>query len=503
MAKQPFLATLRGRLVRGWPTIASFILYSLAFPPANFGLLILVALVPWFAHLRTLSNRDAWRSGLAFGFLFYLFQMYWLIPFVGKWTSTSMALIPWLLAPMVGCWYFGFAALMIRKCYASRRLWLIPLVWAGVEVIRTYFPLIAFPWGLAATPLWFVPQLIQAASVGQIYLVSAWVVLVNVVLVEFGVGPTGHDPTSRDKSLRQQAMRPAFRLGYVAAALMLLSVLRSMQPSVGDVMRIGIGQPGVDLAFSSRDDQERGLMEAIPILASEAQARGCKLLILPEGLTVAGDQYPPPTPFPADPPLPTLLGGQRGTNPRFQSAFGWDGKKWRWADKTRLVIFGEYVPFRDYLPFLDAFKLPAGDLHPATQVTSVDFEGLRVGPLLCFEAQFPNVAQSQVDNRSRLLAVMSNDDWYLDSSAPEQLEAGSIFRAIESGLPLARAASSGYTMAVDSRGRILDRAPLRERTLLVVDMRVPAEPESFPGRFTFPWICLASLPLAFLPPKRA
>jgi apolipoprotein N-acyltransferase len=165
-----------------------------------------------------------------------------------------------------------------------------------------------------------------------------------------------------------------------------------------------------------------------------------------------------------------------------QSAFAYDGK-WSYADKTRLVIFGEYVPFREYLPFLDSFRLPGGDLTPGDRVKALSV----VGPILCFEALFPDVALQQQVNGARLLAVMSIDDWYMGTNAPEQLRAASIWRAVECGLPLVRSAGLGFTLACNSRGRVIAEAPLGEQVPLRVELRVPVEGDGFPGRGWVPW----------------
>lgn len=475
------------RLKYGWPTLASVALYSLAFPPTNLGFLILVALVPWLNHLRKMNPKQAFWSGLAFGMMFYLFQMFWIVPFVGRWTSVGMALIPWALCPLIGGWYFAVVGWLLQRCFAKNVAWLIPLVWAGVEAGRSYFPLLAFPWGLAATPLWFIPQLIQSAALGTIFMVSAWVVLVNVTIANLLVRTV--DPKPGKKGPKME--RVTGRMVFVAASLLVLSVFRYSQGAPGEIVRVGVGQPGVDLAFQSRDKQEQGLEQEVPWLAEQAVEKECRFLVLPEGLTFGGDSLPPRTPFLGNPPLPTLIGGQRGRSPSYQSAYAYSDGKWSFADKTRLVIFGEFVPFREYLPFLSGFRLPTGDLKEGDWVRAVELGGIKVGPLVCFEALFPNIAQAQTDNGSRLLAVMSNDDWYMDSNAPEQLKAASIFRAVESGLPLVRAASNGYTLAVDSRGRVLGQVPVKTTRLLVSEVPIPASSDAFRFRWVFPWLCAA------------
>lgn len=467
------------------PAVSSAALYALAFPPANLFLLVFVALVPWFSSLRSATPKAAWRSGLFFGWLFWMFHLWWLVPFVGRWTgSWFLGLVPWLLAPTLGIWYFGLLGWLVQRSYAARLGWLVPVVWAGVEVLRSYFPVLAFPWGLLATPLWLEPAFMQFAKVGTIFGVSALVALVNWAVAEampLGVG------TNPCPSIGPRALIP-MALGVALANLLPTLWLRERE--TGTMIPITVGQPGVDLAFGKPSESQTALADACSALIATASSNGSRFLVLPEGLTTGGSTLPPRAPFELPPAVPVVFGGTRSDGGlTHQSAFAYDGE-WSFVDKTRLVIFGEFVPLRGFLPFLQAFNLPTGDLTPGDRVRSLGLAGVRVGPLLCFEALFPDLAWKQADDGARLLAVLSIDDWYMGSSAPDQLLAGSVWRAVESGLPLVRSASMGHSVAVDASGNIVGRIPLGERRAMRVEVRVPPVPETFAFRKAFPLLAL-------------
>ena len=145
------------------------------------------------------------------------------------------------------------------------------------------------------------------------------------------------------------------------------------------------------------------------------------------------------------------------------------------------MVFGEYVPGRDYIPFLTEFKLPTGDLTPGEKVSSVSVGGMNVGPLLCFEGLFPDVAISQARNDVQLLAIMALDDWYFGTPAPEQLMTAAVFRAVEAGVPVVRAAPLGYSMACQANGEVVGMAPLGKTVPLRVELTLPAHPDNFAG----------------------
>ena len=168
--------------------------------------------------------------------------------------------------------------------------------------------------------------------------------------------------------------------------------------------------------------------------------------------------------------------------------FAYDGE-WQYADKVRLVIFGEYVPFRDRLGFLSGFNLPAGDLHPGSEVTTLEVNGIRVGGLLCFEALFEEVAREHAANGAELLAVMSLDDWYQRTGAIEMLKAAAVLRAVENRLPVVRSAPLGPSLIVNERGQILAEASIGETTAVRAEVTV-APSRSVWLRYVFPWFAL-------------
>lgn len=453
----------------------------LAFPPFNFSLLVFVALVPWLKSLKDTDPKGALRSGLLFGTLFWLHQLFFLVPFVGKWTeSWLLGSIPWLLAPVLGAWYFAVLAWLIQRAFAIDRPWLVAFAWVTVEAGRSYFPGLSFPWGLLSTPLWTVPQLIQSAALGTQFLTSGWVAFVNVfvMLVFDGIG-------------RQRLLR----YGLWAFAPMLLSTWRFTQFQEGRPTSIMVGQPGLDFAFGSPEKLDNELPLVLEALSATAESSDVALLVLPEGLMRTPTVLPPEHPFLRLPRVPVLFGMSRShTDGKvFQSAYGFENGEWQVADKSRLVVFGEYVPFRDYIPFLEAMRLPAGDLSAGTKTTTMVLGGVRIGPIICFEALFSDIAAAQVTQGAQLLAVMSIDDWYMGTNAPEQLAANAIFRAVESGLPLVRSATLGTTMSVTARGQIVDLAEMKKPFGLRTTLLIPERSDSFALRESVPWLALPAM----------
>ena len=160
-------------------------------------------------------------------------------------------------------------------------------------------------------------------------------------------------------------------------------------------------------------------------------------------------------------------------------------------DKAHLVPFGEYVPLSKVLPLP---KITAGsvDFSPGPGPRTLDLPGLPpVSPIICYEAIFPGQVVDK-EHRPAWLLNITNDGWFGISAGPYQHFAAARLRAIEEGLPLARAANTGITAVVDPFGRVLMQLALGGRGYL--DSALP-KPISSPTPYALFGNMMAFLPL--------
>ncbi len=132
-------------------------------------------------------------------------------------------------------------------------------------------------------------------------------------------------------------------------------------------------------------------------------------------------------------------------------------------DKRHLVPFGEYLPLAPLLEPLGVRKLvplprgfAAGD-HPVTLPAG---SAGPAGPLICYEAIFPDLVASMLtlpSRRPKWLVNITNDAWFGRSIGRAQHLAAARLRSIEFGLPLVRVANTGLSAAYDGFGRPLIR----------------------------------------------
>lgn len=161
-------------------------------------------------------------------------------------------------------------------------------------------------------------------------------------------------------------------------------------------------------------------------------------------------------------------------------------------DKMHPVMFGEYVPFGDRLPFLYRLTpLPAG-LTPGTAPVVVEVSGFGLAPTICYETALPGAVRSLVrrltaaGRRPDVLVNLTNDGWFWGSSELDMHLAAGIFRAVEVRTPLVIAANTGFSAAIDGSGRLLARGPRRA----AAPLRVAVHPD---GRWS-PWLTAGTLP---------
>ncbi|SFJ94020.1 apolipoprotein N-acyltransferase [Celeribacter neptunius] len=138
------------------------------------------------------------------------------------------------------------------------------------------------------------------------------------------------------------------------------------------------------------------------------------------------------------------------------------GRPLRIYDKHHLVPFGEYMPFPGLLERigLRAFTAKNGygySAGPGVRLMDTGALGKTL-PLICYEAIFPR--DLRMTPRPDWLLQMTNDAWFGKFSGPQQALVQARFRSIETGLPMVRAANTGISALIDSRGHVQAQIPL-------------------------------------------
>jgi apolipoprotein N-acyltransferase len=160
-------------------------------------------------------------------------------------------------------------------------------------------------------------------------------------------------------------------------------------------------------------------------------------------------------------------------------------------DKIHRVPFGEYVPFRKYLPQWIVKRIDMNrDLVGGKDFSPLNIlPGVKAGISICFEDIFEYISRREALEGANLLLVITNDAWYPTSSEPDQHLANCVFRTIETGLPMIRCGNNSASCLIEPNGVISDclfkkevdgksrPAPeVRARRAGIINVQVPLKP---------------------------
>lgn len=148
--------------------------------------------------------------------------------------------------------------------------------------------------------------------------------------------------------------------------------------------------------------------------------------------------------------------------------------------KAHLVPYGEYLPMRDLLEPLGLSRLVAGsiDFWPGPGPRTLDLgDHGKAGIQICYEIVFSGQVVDR-GNRPDYIFNPSNDGWFGSFGPPQHL-AQARMRAIEEGLPVLRATTTGISAVIDPRGVVRQYLGNHERDRIDAVVPPPAAPTLF------------------------
>jgi len=429
-------------------------LASLAMPPAHCWILLPIAFSGFLILLENVKTaKTAFWLGWVFGFGYFLGGLYWLgngPRTLGMWFAIPFAAVG---LPLCLSFFPAFVSLITFQSVKTplARVFAFTAIWSISEWLRGHI-LTGFPWNLLGYA-WDTP-LLQVTSLVGIYGLTAITTLAACIFA------------SRHKA-------------WIASVLVGMGILWiwgdyrvtqaggiAQSEGLGVNLRIvqaSIPQQTKWLAEHFQENLERYL--ALSHLPAE---KPLAAVIWPEAsVTALVEESPPLLKILGEAAPPeglVLLGAPRETEGKLRTSMMALDNKGNWVgvyDKSHLVPFGEYMPFRSLLSFK---KLTYGDRDytPGPGIQTLSLPGLpSVSPLICYEAIFPCEV---VDGKSQpqWMLNLTNDAWYGQTPGPYQHLQIVRVRAIEEGIPLVRSANNGISAVIDSFGKILYRLELNE-----------------------------------------
>ncbi|MFI6516102.1 apolipoprotein N-acyltransferase [Spirillospora sp. NPDC050679] len=426
--------------------VAAGALPVLAFPRTDLGWAAWFALVPGMALMRSGSGREAAVRGWCFGTGYLLAALYWTLPNIGP----ALPLVALVFGAPWAVWGAAVRRLIPERPLAA--LLVLPSGWVAIELIRSW-PRLGGPWALLGASQWGSPAVLELARLGGVWLLSFVLVLVNTAVLLVVV---------------------TRRWRYLAAAALVgagPAVHATRDEPAGRTLRVALVQPGVVHGPAARFDAGERITAALPpvdLVVWGESSVGYDLrrrADLTARLTALARR--------ADLMVNEDAREAGGRISKSTVLIGADGPKARYV-KTRLVPFGEYIPFRSGMGWLARVSgAAAEDRLPGSGAMAMRAGGTTVGPLICFESAFPDLGRAVVRRGAQLIVYQSATSTFQDSWAPPQHASLGAVRAAETGRPVVQAALTGVSAAFDARGRRLAWADTGERGAVVVTLSLP------------------------------
>jgi len=419
------------------------------------------------------KSRAAFFTGWAFGFGQFLLGLHWVgyaflvdadahawqIPLVALLLPGGLALFPALAS-------FAYARF---RPEGIARIFLFTFLFAAVEFLRGHM-LTGFPWNVAAYGWGASLALLQSASIIGAYGLSLLTLLFGASLALI----------PERKSLLPAAMTILFLVLWTGG----LARLAYADNATVDGVRLRIVQPDVPQSEKYVPQYVlRNWQRLIELSRVRAGARPTHI-IWPEAA--------PPFVLTNEPVALIQIGeltaghtalltgavrvdnrpdGSRALYNSFY-VFAPDGHRVATYDKFHLVPFGEYMPFQKIMDEWGLTKITGGvgGFAAGAGPRTIQIPGAPpASVLICYEIIFPGEVEGAM--RPQWLVNVTDDSWFGPGAGPLQHFLTARVRAIEEGLPIARAANTGISAMIDAYGRV--RAQLSLGTQGALDAPLP------------------------------
>ena len=438
-------------------------LLALAFHRPN------IAGLAWVAPALILfatRGRNAFRLGALAGFTHYLVSLSWLLhipvkfyPILG-WIALAAYLA---LFPAAWAWLCQNpkSEILNPKWFTrTGHALFCAAAWVAMEMIVSRL-FTGFPWNLLGSSQQELLPLIQIASVTGVYGVSFLVIWFAASLLN-AFDALLAQPSARSVWLKELAL-PVFTVAVIFAAG--LHRITSAPPSER-TLRMALVQPSIPQTMIWNDADAGPRLTQLLQLTEAALTNKPDVLLWPEAATprmVRNDELTARglAELAQRSGAWFIIGSddfeRHGTNNVFFNSSFLVNPRGEFVStyrKRRLVIFGEYVPLVDWLPFIKYLTPIDGGFTAGARPVTFDLGELRAktSVLICFEDVFPHYAREHVTGEEDFLVNITNDGWFGESAAQWQQAASAAFRAVENGVPLVRCANNGLSCWVDRFG---------------------------------------------------
>lgn len=440
-------------------SIISGVLLFLCFPQFEIFPLAFFALVPLLLTLYRIKNSVFKAFFLSFltGFIFFAGLLFWVI----KIKRIGVMGIPaWILLSGFEALYFGvfgvFAFLGNKFLSKREKILFIPSLFVLLEYLRCK-GFLGFPWGVLGYSQAKNIYFIQIAEFSGVYGISFLIVLFNNFLAE-----------------EKKNLKEIFSIISVFLIVFTYGILLSFKKLPERNVKIALIQGNLEKDIEwSEETLENTFLEYEKI---SNRAKESQIVVWPERIVpVSITDYKI---FERIKKISYSLGnvlviGCTDNNLKgeyFNAVAVFEkGELLGKYYKTKLVPFGEVIPFKKFFQKIN--YNPWGELNnwiddtPGKNFNPVKTPFLNLGFNICYETAFPEISRKIVKNGAELLIGVVADSWFGKIESLQHTKMF-VFRAVENRTYLLRCADIGITCVIDPYGRIEKSLPLFQQGVL-------------------------------------
>lgn len=472
---------------------------ALALPPFYFIPFLLMAFPTLFICMELSQNgKEAFKAGWWFGMGYWVVGIYWITFSILTEAETFWWAVPFavILLSAVLALYVALATYLTYKLPRDRwqKVLFLGCLWVLGEMARTYFDnvftLFGFPWNLLGYVWTATTETMQLASV-----IGTFGLSLLTVLLALSLALSVRVVKKEENYVFEYAYFKEIVSGVIIVAIALFGYgfyrITHTKLYIHDDMKVRLVQANVAEHHRWDTAKRMALVEKHVQLSQAPGAEDMQAIIWSESsvpFMIEDEELVQEKIKQAIPEYGILLTGSMRYGKDEEGnvipdalystihAVDKDMKVLGVYDKYRLVPFGEYVPFRSFLP-MDSI-VGGGDFGagsgPETIITRRVFA---YSPLICYDAIFPQSVVNDEFGPEWMLNVTNdawfekrfyyNDDDFIQlSSGPYQHFSMVRMRAVEQGIPMIRVANTGISANISPIGHIQGRIGLGEEGIL-------------------------------------
>ena len=436
---------------------------SFSLPPYSFFFINFITFPLFLIYLISNYKKGKWTSftiGWMFGFGYFISNLYWITNAL-TFEENFKPLIPFalILIPLFLGFFYGLATLACSFFSLNKKLssiLIFSIFFSLIEFIRGFI-LGGFPWNLIAfawTDYLYFLQILSFIGTYSFNLLSVTIFLIPVIIL-----------------FNYKSLTKLFFIVFLLIILIINFLYGSFVINNSKALNnknsnslIKIVSPKIDIErYFTNENPEKIILELIKL--SDPQNTEKTIFIFPEGAFsniyledlnnyryIFSKNY-------SDQHKIVIGINSRDKSKIFNSMVVLD-KNLNILDKynkNKLVPFGEFLPFENFLSKFGIKKITQGynSFSSDDKRNILNINNIYLLPLICYEIIYSGEIKKNDD--FDILLNISEDGWFGNSVGPYQHFSHSVFRSIEEGKNLIRSANNGISAFINSKGQIINK----------------------------------------------